>query len=342
MKDELVSIIIPAYNAEKYIERCLDSLLAQTYKKIEILVINDGSKDMTGEICDRYASKQENLKVFHVANGGVSNARNIGIREANGTYIMFVDSDDYVTHDFVEKSYEAITTGEADLAITGAFFCYPDHVVENTVEERFAGVFQVEEFGEAFLWLYSHSFVQVIWNKIYKKELIQEEFCRDMSWGEDMFFNLRYMEKIKKISVSEACTYYYMCDEVKDSLTRRVGVDKFQCEEKIFNKTMEICEWLNVKDATSVEQIYAENVIALLFGVAYSGLDKSVKKQVISETCKLKSVKSVMERRKTKYFYSEWIRLLLKNGREKELYYIFMIARFARKCIDAVIPKKRK
>lgn len=103
-----ISIIVPVYNVEKYIRRCIDSLITQTFKSIEIILIDDGSKDTSGAICDEYALKDERVKVIHKENGGVSSARNVGLDNATGTYIMFCDPDDYVDPTWCEKLYNSI------------------------------------------------------------------------------------------------------------------------------------------------------------------------------------------------------------------------------------------
>ena len=103
MRRTLVSIIVPVYKAEKYIHRCIDSLLAQTYKNIEVVLVDDGSPDNCGKICDEYASKDSRVKVFHQQNRGVSAARNTGLAHIKGEWITFVDADDKVTEDYIEK-----------------------------------------------------------------------------------------------------------------------------------------------------------------------------------------------------------------------------------------------
>lgn len=115
--DPKVSVIVPVYNVEKYLHRCIDSILTQTFTDFEVLLINDGSKDRSGEICDEYAKKDSRVKVFHKENGGVSSARNVGLDNARGDLICFCDSDDFVTKDwlalFVKNidGYDAVITG---------------------------------------------------------------------------------------------------------------------------------------------------------------------------------------------------------------------------------------
>ncbi|MBR6909457.1 MAG: glycosyltransferase family 2 protein, partial [Lachnospiraceae bacterium] len=116
----MINVIIPVYNIQKeYLKRCIDSVLAQTYKDIEIILVDDGSSDGSGDVCDEYASLNANVKAFHKENGGSSSARNIGIKEASGEYIGFVDSDDYIEPDMYEVLYEAIVRNNAKCAQVG-------------------------------------------------------------------------------------------------------------------------------------------------------------------------------------------------------------------------------
>ena len=116
MKSPTISVIVPVYNAEKTLRRCVDSILAQTFEDFELILINDGSKDQSGDICDEYAAKDSRVKTIHKTNGGVSSARNAGLRIAQGEYIAFIDSDDYIDNDYLLgfKHYDA------DLIISGA------------------------------------------------------------------------------------------------------------------------------------------------------------------------------------------------------------------------------
>ncbi len=116
MKSPTISVIVPVYNAESTLQRCVDSILAQTFEDFELILINDGSKDQSGDICDEYAAKDSRVKVIHKPNGGVSSARNAGLRIAHGEYIAFIDSDDYIDNDYLLgfKHYDA------DLIISGA------------------------------------------------------------------------------------------------------------------------------------------------------------------------------------------------------------------------------
>lgn len=116
---ELVSVIIPIYNVEMYLERCIDTVINQTYSNLEIILVDDGSPDNCPQICERYKLTDDRIKVIHKANGGLSDARNAGIEQATGKYIIFIDSDDYVEKEMIEKLYLSIVSNEADVAIAG-------------------------------------------------------------------------------------------------------------------------------------------------------------------------------------------------------------------------------
>lgn len=328
MEKALISIIVPAYNAQRYIEKCLNSLLEQTYEKIEILVIDDGSKDDTGPICDVYKERDTRIKVFHVENGGVSRARNYGIAEAAGEYIMFVDSDDYVTDDYVETHYHAICEKDADWAITGYYICYPTSQEKNIVENNYCGIYNKKNFGKIFSELYRKYFLNSPWNKIYKKELITKEFCTDMALGEDLRFNLDYLENVQSICVQNGCCYYYMCDEQKESLTKRISKENFSSEKNNYHRLIEWCEKLQVEDMENIQQLYVESIVAMLFTMARKRFTSEEKKEMIGELCQDTQTRSAMRKIKTGNWKSEMLRKLLAKGCERRIIWLLSVVGF--------------
>lgn len=328
MEKNLVSIIIPAYNAQQYIERCLNSVVTQTHEKIEVLVIDDGSSDKTGAICDAYAAKDGRIKVLHVENGGVSRARNYGLEKAAGEYVMFVDSDDYVTDDYVEKHYEVITSSQTDWAITGYYICYPGKREENRIDKKYEGSFRRDELGQNFLWLYQNYFLNSPWNKIYKKALITAGFCTDMALGEDLYFNMDYMEQVSSVSISDQCCYYYMCDEQKDSLTKRINRGNFQNEMKNFHRMLDWSVRLNAKDLMNLHEMYVRNTIAMLFGLARKQIPSQEKKKIIKELCQDEPTREAMKLVRTDAWKTEILRRLLAKGRRGMLLLILSVVRF--------------
>ena len=122
MEKDKVSIIVPVYNVEKYIEKCLNSLISQSYRNIEIILIDDGSKDNSGKICDKYKKKDPRIKVIHKENAGVSEARNSGIQKATGKYLCFVDADDFVMNDYIKYLHKLIAINCSDIAVCAKMF----------------------------------------------------------------------------------------------------------------------------------------------------------------------------------------------------------------------------
>lgn len=125
-----VSIIVPVYNVEKYVERCIESIIKQSYKNLEIILIDDGSKDNSGKICDEYAQKDNRIKVIHKKNGGLSDARNTGLNIADGEYICFIDSDDYIHKDLVKDNLEKLIQQKADMICFNRFVINGEKIIE--------------------------------------------------------------------------------------------------------------------------------------------------------------------------------------------------------------------
>lgn len=143
--EDLISIIVPAYKVEKYLPKCIESLINQTYKNIEIILIDDGSPDKTGKICDEYAEKDERIKVIHRENGGVSAARNDGLSTATGDYYAFVDSDDFVSPEYCEKMLSELKRNNAEVALCKQKYFYEGEIPEISYEECCSHVYSVED-----------------------------------------------------------------------------------------------------------------------------------------------------------------------------------------------------
>ena len=201
----LVSIIVPVYNVEEFLRPCVDSLLSQIYSDIEILLIDDGSTDSSGKICDEYATADTRIKVFHKENGGLSSARNYGISHAAGDYLAFVDSDDYVTDDFIEKFMSAIRPG-VDVVVCGLYKIWETGKLvklENTDGEYDPTVFLGNNL------MATDSIGNYIWNKIFSKRVIP--FLK-FPYGK-LYEDIRTLYKVlihcDKILIVSGCTYYY-------------------------------------------------------------------------------------------------------------------------------------
>lgn len=211
---KLLSIIIPAYNCEKHIERCLDSLINQTYKELEIIVIDDGSSDNTYLLCEKYLNDQR-IKLFQTDNFGVSHARNIGIKNATGQYIVFVDSDDYVENDLCEILINLMKTSDVELGVCG-YKTYNGEEFNIISPEN--GEYNLNKFLDKYI---TTEFINVPWAKIYKKDNIKELFNEERDMGEDFEFNITYLVNCKRIAFSKEPSYIYNLAN-ENSLTRNI------------------------------------------------------------------------------------------------------------------------
>lgn len=199
----LISVIVPVYNVEKYLPRCIDSILAQTFKNFELLLIDDGSKDKSGEICDEYAKKDNRIKVFHKENGGVSSARNIGLDNANGEWICFCDADDmfYSEETFCINFEELCCIDIIEIPF------FREYVKIRKVECLIKGYNNVKKY-------YANNFHNEVWARFYNKRLINSKrFLTALEIGEDVFFFLSLFNNINNIYISSRGGYLYIRNE---------------------------------------------------------------------------------------------------------------------------------
>ena len=212
----LISIIVPVYNVEQYLPRCLDSILAQTFTDFEVIAVDDGSPDNCGQILDEYAQKDERIKVIHKENGGVSSARNAALDVAQGEYIGFVDADDYVAPDMYKCLINSAKSGNDDITICGYYevidaeiknvaICENEHYI--TSREGIIGLIKDDAYRG------------YLCNKLYKKELFDGVRCPEMIVMEDIYVNHILFKKAKNIHLLKQSLYYYV--RRKDSVTMR-------------------------------------------------------------------------------------------------------------------------
>ncbi len=206
--NHLVSVIVPVYNVEKYIDRCIDSIVNQTYENLEIILVDDGSLDDCPKICNRWARKDKRVKVIHKKNGGLSDARNVGLEAANGEYIMFVDSDDWISLEMAEKMLAGILENDADMAICQFFVAYSDGTIEEPNVNYKSTIIDVET---AFKLLLQHEQItNHAWRKMYKKALLSKNPFPVGRNYEDVYTVAQFFIPCKKIvNLSDAYYYYF-------------------------------------------------------------------------------------------------------------------------------------
>ena len=208
MENQLISIIVPIYNVEKYLKECIESIINQTYKNIEIILVDDGSPDNCGKICDEYSQRDKRIILIHKENGGLSDARNKGIDIAKGDYLTFIDSDDFVNIDYIEKLYNSIKLNNTKLAQCGI-----SKVNENNeiIEKLNYDENYIKTSHEILNELYGKHLIEnvVVWNKMYAKELFENIRFPVGKIHEDEFTTYKIFYSVDRISLLSDCLYNY-------------------------------------------------------------------------------------------------------------------------------------
>ena len=217
-----VSIIVPVYQVEKYIRKCIESIQAQTFSDFELILVDDGSKDASGKICDEYAKKDDRIKVIHKKNEGVALARNDGIKLSKGKYVCFIDGDDWIEKFMIENCMNRILDTEADVIFHGyKQELWKNKVVINIEEKSTSDFFDTLTHSEMsekmeMLWPYCSSYV---WNYFFTREIIKEECFPDIKISEDHIFILNVLKRCNKISFLNDSSYHY-CMKMGSSANR--------------------------------------------------------------------------------------------------------------------------
>ncbi|MGI6094377.1 MAG: glycosyltransferase [Lachnospiraceae bacterium] len=210
-----VSIIMPVYNAEKTLKRCVESILNQEYTDFELLLIDDGSSDLSGSMCDEYAAQDTRVRVLHKENTGVSDTRNCGIQMAEGKYLQFVDADDWITADATKLMVREAVERKCELVISDFYRVVGDRVShKGSIKEE--GLLTREAFAEHMKDNPADFYYGVLWNKLFSRDIIIENGIRmdeKVSWCEDFLFNLEYILHVDHVFVLTVPIYYYMKTE---------------------------------------------------------------------------------------------------------------------------------
>ena len=243
----LVSIIVPVYNGEKVIERCVRSLIGQTYEHIEIIILNDGSKDHTMQILNKYANLDSRIHVVDKPNSGVSDTRNQGLKLAKGEFIQFVDSDDWLPSDATEQLVKGMR-GDCEMVI-----CDYNRVVDNNIivkghipEE---GAINRTEFARYMMKAPANYYYGVLWNKMFRMDIIRKnelDFPKEIDWCEDLRFNLEYLQYVKHVYVLQKPLYYYVLTKGSLAQSRTDLIDNLRVRNFLFEQYKALYESLDL------------------------------------------------------------------------------------------------
>lgn len=287
MCDKKVSIIVPIYNAEKRLEKCIKSIQNQTYSNIEIILVNDGSSDSSLDICNRFARQDSRIHVINIDNSGVSLARNKGIDYAKGTYCCFVDADDWIEENHIENMM--VHADEADC------------VIEGYVRERISGQYKCylqqkiidlnkldgKQVGEMF-W---NGYIHPCWNKLFKRKILVENniyFEHQIHISEDSLFCIKYLSYCNSMEIINATTYHYWIDECNLSLSKKVYPDIFDIYMKVYNELSGLLERGNCE-----ENVKNEILIRTIYPQLYSAISKILINDKISRSEKKNILKNI-------------------------------------------------
>lgn len=251
-----VTVIVPVYNARATLPRCVDSILNQTYPHLEILLVDDGSTDPSPALCDAYAARDSRVRVIHKENGGVSSARNLALDLASGSYIQFVDSDDWLTPDATGRLVRAAREDRCDLVLCDFYRVSGDRLsAKGCIEED--GVMTREEFAAHMMENPSDFYYGVLWNKLYRADLIAAHRLRmdpAVSWCEDFLFNLEYIRWSDRFRAIHVPLYYYV--KTKGSLvaqgmsipnTIRMKLSVFEYYHRLYREILDEEEYQRQK-----------------------------------------------------------------------------------------------
>lgn len=247
--EPLVSIIVPVYNGEKVIERCIRSLVGQTYENIEIIVLNDGSKDHTMQILNKYEKLDSRVRVIDKPNSGVSDTRNQGLQLATGDYVQFVDSDDWLPNDATQQLVAGMQQN-CEMVI-----CDYNRVVDNNIivkghipEE---GPISRTEFALYMMKAPANYYYGVLWNKMFRMDIIRKnelDFPQEIDWCEDLRFNLEYLQYVKQVYVLQKPLYYYVLTRGSLAQSRTDLIDNLRVRNFLFEQYKALYESLDLYD----------------------------------------------------------------------------------------------
>ena len=308
------SVIIPVYNVEKYIDRCLKSIISQHYDDLEIIVIDNGSTDSSGSICDTYASEYSNISVYHIENHGVGSARNFGLAKAQGEFICFVDADDYLVGNLFSDMENQLDS-ELDLLV----FSYYNSLEKNLSETtRTAKILPIEgkkdrnQFIALFTELFLSDMMYTVWNKIYRREFLKEHRItfEQYELGEDVRFNLNVYENVHRISFSQICYYVYISGRAGSAM-RCYNPKRMSYQLEELGKIDQLMMKWDIHNDQFIDQIKARILMSNIQNISEQKISLFLKRQYVETLCRNKEMIILINEDTS--FLNPLIRLLLNH-----------------------------
>lgn len=292
---KLISVISPIYKVEGYLEKCVNSICNQTYENLEIILVDDGSPDCCGEICDRVARADGRIKVIHKANGGAASARNAGIEIATGEYLYFPDSDDWLEPSYIEELFQIAETTKAQLVVSGFTMEYFESGERKSycVSVSDEVFYNRETVRENLQNYFDNMMMAVPWNKLYSAEYIKKNHLRfpDLKW-DDLHFNMEVIKDIERVAISSSSGYHFFRSRPGSETTTVFDGNLFQKRKEQFEHILQVYNYWNTED---------NHIFSILYGYYASRLVQCIQEISISPTCEKKEqIREILEDRLTK------------------------------------------
>lgn len=277
MQQDLVSIIVPMYNAEKYIENCLNSLLNQTYKNIEIILIDDGSTDNTLNIIDTLKKNEENIRVIRQKNCGVSHARNTGIKNSTGKYIFFIDADDWIDNETIETLVKIIKKENVDIVKCNFVREKENKRIDNNILilENICNtsIPKSKYIDKLYPQLSNTNFFNVVWGQLINKDIIKELFDEQMAFGEDYLFNIQLYYNSNSIYIYNYTLYHYRANFNGINRNKNIKICKMKCDNLmyVYDMVINLLKYnVNQVDLKKIQLKFLEDILNKFFDVLSS------------------------------------------------------------------------
>lgn len=292
------SVIIPVYNVEKYINRCLKSILSQRYNDLEIILIDNGSTDRSGSICDIYANEYANISVYHIENHGVASARNFGLSKARGEFIYFVDSDDYLVGNLFAE-FEDKLTPDLDLFVFSYYNSFEQEMTEKKRTKKilpYNGSYDKYDFSKIFKDLFLSDMLYTVWNKIYRREFLLENNLsfEQYELGEDVRFNLDVYREVNKICLSQDSYYVYVIGR-KGSAMSGYNPKRLQYQLQELKMVDDLLSDWNLDSSELVNTVKARILMSNIYNITKQNLSVNRKVKLVKDTCERQEIEDFIK-----------------------------------------------
>lgn len=314
-KQVTVSVIMPVYGVEKFVAKAIESVLAQTLTDFEFLIVDDGTKDRSGIICDEYAAKDDRIRVFHKENGGAPSARNYAIERANGKYFYFMDSDDWAEPTMLEDMVRLAEETRAQLVVTG-YYIDTYYTDTDYLTQEISQPYQVFETQQAFrensYRLFDHNLLYTPWNKLYEAEyLLKNELRFPTTFWDDFPFNISVVRDVERVAVSDKKYYHFMRARA-ESETAKYRSDMYDKREEEHNWLVELYRDWNIDNEETNEFLarrYVERLVGCIENLTNPActLSTAEKKAEIRRIITTKQAQNAVRTAKPRSRYMRWM-----------------------------------